>query len=270
MAKAEEEHRSAVKARTEHTRSSGCIVRCETNYVDKHPHSHRWQAAEKARRQKDVYTLPMGPKRFGNWSLEMVQELQSAGALVGKFRKQGEYYGATLKPFVRAFAPFPHNAHHIIPMSVLWNDVIKVAVAKATSDPDKMLNLVIGGFLTEPYNHNGRPNMVLLPTADSEARALGLPKHLEEAKRNHPDYSDLVTIQVATVPEKYDGLANDLNAGKHDEELSPVKVRPQLERISKAIYEALIAIAKANRGKLQTLDEAVSDIATTMSPAAAR
>jgi len=44
-----------------------------------------------------------------------------------------------LRPSTANWWPFPHNAHHIIPMGVLWSNVIDVAVAKAL-DTQKMFD----------------------------------------------------------------------------------------------------------------------------------
>ena len=187
MAKAEEKHRSEFKALPEHNEESGCIVRCQSTYVENHAHSHRWQAAERARSRPDIYPISLDKPRWLTKNLDFIERLRKAGGVAAEGAAKGGKAAIATKPFVRTYSPWPHNAHHIIPISVLWNEVIKKAEAKVPEEKQaRMLNLIMRGVLTEPYNHNGEPNMVLLPTADREAKVLGLPKHLERKEQDHP------------------------------------------------------------------------------------
>jgi hypothetical protein len=271
MAKAEEKHRSEFKALPEHSEKSGCIVRCQSTYVEKHAHSHRWQAAERARSRPDIYPISLDKPRWLTKSLDFIERLRNEGGVAAEGAAKGGKAAFSTKPFVRTYSPWPHNAHHIIPMSVLWNEVIKKAEAKVPEEKQpRMLNLIMRGVLTEPYNHNAEPNMVLLPTADREAKLLGLPKHLEQKEKDHPKYSALIKTQITGVHTKYDGLAKDVEAEKHEAEIKPAQIRTPLEDISDAVFEALVAVAKVNKGKAQTLDDSVAAIAAQMSSAAAK
>lgn len=271
MAKAEEKHRSEFKALPEHNKKSGCVVRCESTYVDKHPHSHRWQAAKRARSRKDVYPIDLKTPRWLTMSLDFIERLRKEGGVADEGAAKGGKAKVATEPFVRSYSPWPHNAHHIIPMSVLWNEVIKKGQAKVADEKQpRMLNLIMRGAILEPYNHNGEPNMVLLPTANREAKVLGLPKHLEHKEKDHPKYSKMVKMQISDVHTKYDGLASDVEAEKHEAEIEIPQIKPPLEKISNAIFDALVAVALANRGKAQTLDGAVASITAQMSNAAAK
>ena len=52
---------------------------------------------------------------------------------------------------------------------------IDQVVSMAKKNQDNMRNLVVGGLLSEPYNNNDKPNMIVLPTRRADARKLGLP-----------------------------------------------------------------------------------------------
>lgn len=245
---------------------SGCVIRCIIPYEEGNAHSHRWNGAEQARAETDVYKLPMDePWRIVGWAMKKLKVLKAQGGLAGAVTKQGKKNIAHIKPFYRMFIPFPHNAHHIVPMGVLWSEVITVVVGKAKRDMDDMFNLVIGGFLTEPYNHNDRPNMITLPMRVKESKALGLPVHLAKKARNHPVYSAKIAQQVkAEIPPMYDDLAKEFNSKKHKKKLEPVQVKDALVAISKATYAAIISLAKANRTAGKTLDDTAQEIADGM------
>lgn len=266
MALTEKDHQSEVKAMKEHTRTSGCVVRCISTYKENESHSHRWNAAEQARAETEVYTLPMDhPKSILRKAKEKLLALLAEGALASKITKQGTNYASTLKPFYRMWIPFPHNAHHIVPMGVLWADVIDKAVNKAKENPGKMFNLVIKGFLTEPYNHNDRPNMITLPTQVKESETLKLPMHLAEKAMSHPVYSAMVASQVsAEVPPMYDGLASAVNEKKHTKNKATIEVKRTLVDISEATYKAIISLAKTKKTAGKTLDQTAKEIAKRM------
>ena len=261
----EQDHRAEIKAMDAHTKTSGCVVRCESAYKEGESHSHRWNAAEQARAEKDVYTIKEEPWRIVGWAMKKLRALAGEGGLVGAISKEGKKNVAKIKPFYRMFIPFPHNAHHIVPMGVLWNDVIDKAVNKAKKAPGDMFNLVIGGFLTEPYNHNDRPNMITLPTREKESKQLGLPIHLAKKARSHPVYSSKVASQVsAKVPPKYDSLAKALNEKKHPPNEATVHVKKILIDISEATYKAIMSMARSAKTAGKTLDETADEIAKQM------
>jgi len=267
----ENEHRKKVEKRDAHKPpGTGCVTRCQGGkYVENNAHSHRWNAAEQARAETAVYTIPLNNNAsIPSWRKPALVRLHQEGGLVGRLRKNA---GNKLKPFFRQWWPFPHNAHHIIPMSVLWQN-IDVAVAKAKKDPGKMFDCVIDGMLTEPYNHNDRPNMITLPTANRESKALGLPQHLEDKALDHPSYSDVVAAQVrAKLPPKYGPLATAVDKAEHPDTPEYVKVKSTLVPIAEATYRAIIALAKEKKLAGKTLDESaqeISALAATLGPQA--
>jgi hypothetical protein len=240
----ENEHRKKIEKMAAHKPpKSGCVTRCQGGkYIEKEKHSHRWNAAVQARSEKKVYTIPLGQNAdIPHWGSKALKRLGEG--LIGIAKKHA---ANQLKPFYRSWWPFPHNAHHIIPVSVLWNNVIDVAVAKA-NDTQTMFDEVIIGFLTEPYNHNDRPNMITLPTRNKESNILGLPMHTD-GRPDHPDYSTSIETQVtAKIPKKYNRLAKALNKKGHVTKRERVKVKRALVGISKATYKAIITLAKSKK-----------------------
>src|ERR1043166_9596376 len=259
----EEEHRSKIEALKAHKPpDSGCVTRCQgSKYVEDQPHSHRWNAAQQARAEKDVYTIPLDENAaIPHWRKHALMRL--GAGLVGTAKRKSPKN--QLKPFYREWWPFPHNAHHIIPMGVLWSTVIDAAVAKVKDEnKQKMFDEVIKYFLVEPYNHNHQPNMITLPTKDKESMILGLPIHLHGKNRDHPDYTKPVASQVsAEIPPKYDAMATAVDEKKHVTEEEQVKVKSDLQYISETIYFAIIELAKAKKLAGQSLDQSADQIAT--------
>jgi hypothetical protein len=256
------QHQDALKKHEKH--KPGCIVRCETDYIEGEPCSHRWNAAEQARGEPSVYTVPLNNAwKIVNWGIKRLKALKGEGALLGAIGNDGQGRNvAFLKPFYRSFIPFPHNAHHIIPMSVLWTKVIDAAAERASPRSGEMKDLVIVGLLEEAYNHNDRPNMITLPLRTKESELLGLPKHLEDKALNHPVYSEKVAKFVsAKVPPKYSALASDVKAEKHLSGKTAPEVGAELRSISTTVYSAIISLAKASKTADKTLDEAAAAIA---------
>jgi hypothetical protein len=259
----EADHRSAINALTEHQASgSGCVIRCESNYVEGKAHSYRWHASKQANAETDVYTVTMTPWRIVNWGMDKLQALFRQGGLSGGIGADSQGRSeAFLKPFARSFIPFPHNAHHIVPVGVLWADVIDVVCKKAGDRGADMFGLVIGGFLKEPYNHHDQPNMVVLPTRVKESILLSLPVHLKEGARSHPNYSKAIAAQVkAEVPPKYDDLVKELTEKKHPENKTTAKVKAALVAISKTTYAVIMSIARARKASGAYLEDEAAGI----------
>ena len=66
----EAEHRENVEKRVAHQPpGSGCVTRCQGGkYVEGNAHSHRWNAAEQARAETEVYTIPLDdPRDIPDW-----------------------------------------------------------------------------------------------------------------------------------------------------------------------------------------------------------
>ena len=258
----ESEHRKKIeKLKAHKAPGSGCVTRCQGGkYVENNDHSHRWNAAQQARAETDVYTIPLDQDvPIPNWRAKALRTLGKG--LIGIVRKHAKNQ---LKPFYREWWPFPHNAHHIIPMGVLWSEVIDAAVAKVLdANKQTMFDEVIQCFLVEPYNHNHQPNMITLPTKNKHSMLLGLPIHLQGKNRDHPDYSKPIATQVrAEIPSKYDALASAVDQKKHVTQQERVTVEPELKYISETVYFAIIELSKAKKLAGKTLDQAADQIAS--------
>lgn len=257
-------HRAFVAAHEEHkSPSSGCIIYCTGKYEIGNAHSHRWNAGKQAKAEKRVpyndYDLWKSRKiSLSGWSAKSVAKLQAEGGFVGTPGATGN-----VKPFYRSFHPFNHNAHHILPSSSI-EQCIEQVVKMAAPNEGNMRSLVVGGMLSEPYNNNDKPNMIVLPTRRPDARVLGLPIHTD-GSCDHPDYRDMVDAQLkAEFPPKYTGMASEVAAAKHDAKVKAPAVKGTLVPISTSIYEALISLAVA-RAKLGESLDSVSDDLNTMS-----
>jgi len=225
-----------------------------------HTHSHRWNAAERARAEKGIpfskYEIKDPSEIFRSQSrLESLKKqglLDKGSSIV---QEKGKVYKTTAVPFADAGHPFPHNAHHIIPMG-RFQDSIDTNANAAAPNAGRMYNFIVGGLITEPYNINGQPNMIILPTQRSPAKTLGLPLHLARKKRDHPAYSTMVENQFKGVFKRsYSKLAQEVSNAAHGKVLTKnPKMKPTLDKISNAMYKALVALSTVLRGKAKTLD----------------
>jgi hypothetical protein len=262
---AEEEHRKKIEKKKEHKAAgSGCVTRCQgSKYVKGNDHSHRWNAAQQARGRKDVYTIDLDTNaKIPHWGVQALRRL-GAGLVSGVAGKIKKHAQNQLEPFYRTWWPFPHNAHHIVPVGVLWKEVIDAAVARVDdSNKQKMFDEVIRCALVEPYNHNHQPNMITLPTRNKESVLLGLPIHLQGKKRDHPDYTKPIAAQVkAELPPKYDALVSAVDQKKHVTQKEQAVIEPELKHISETVYSAIIELAKTKKLAGQSLDQAADAIA---------
>ena len=197
-------------------------------------------------------------------AVERINRLLSKNALWGgrTWKSADGKTTGKIKPFRVFWWPFSHNAHHIIPVGTLWR-AIEMVTNEAAPNSGKMLNLVIGILLEEPYNLNDQCNMIVLPNKIKDSIRLGLPKHLKEKYRSHTDYQNQVAKFVyAKFPPEFKSLAATVKTEDHSKEQEDPKVRAILEGISKATYEAILAVgaATATRGDDVTLDSVSKQI----------
>lgn len=238
---------------------SGCIVRCVQDYRPGHAHSHRWNAAERARGEKGVpYTkYDLNSPSTIYRPLAKLQELQARGNVLTAAisHSRGASYRSVANPFVYAGHPFPHNAHHIIPMSNFHNCIDESANA-AAPNAGRMYNFIVGGLLTEPYNINGKPNMIVLPTQRRAAKALGLPIHTEGGSCDHPAYRRMVALEINGVfSAAYATLAQDVANAVHKKiSAKAPPMQGTLDAISNKMYGAIVGLSAALRGKAESLD----------------
>lgn len=256
-----EQHIEGLEAYKKHNaHDTGCIMRCTDPYQEGKAHSHRWNAAERARAETDIpyNDIEMWEKvqEVNTWSLEKLNILKGEGGLAGPITGPDSKPIGKVKPFYRSFHPFAHNAHHIIPVSILLKSIINTAKS-AKPNFTRMENLIVGGLIDERYNINDQPNMIVLPTQLKPAEILHLPIHLEEKKWNHPAYSRKVKAPVeAKFKEKFQSLASQVAAESHDEtkEHTTPPMATSLEGISNAMYKAIISLAKAGSRVGEHLD----------------
>jgi len=249
------EHRAFVANHKDHKPpGGGCIIYCSGKYEIGNPHSHRWNAGKQAKAEKRVpyndYDLWASRKiNIDGWKPSSVKRLSGEGGFVGTPTATT----GKVKPFYRSFHPFNHNAHHILPTSSI-EKCINLVVARAAKNQGNMQNLVVGGILTEPYNNNDKPNMIVLPTRRSDARRLGLPLHTD-GSCDHPQYRDMIDAQLqAAFPPKYDSMANEVAAAVHNANISAPAIKGMLVPLSEAMYEAIIATAVARQHLGESLD----------------
>jgi len=228
------------------TPTSGCMIRCITRYKEGNTHSHRWNAAERARTETRIPYTTYKNTRGTNWW--------------GRIMKLAI---GDIKPFHRDFHPFPHNAHHIIPMAKFHEDIDAVT-GMAAPNQTPMYNFVVRRILTEPYNINNLPNMIILPTQKPAAKTLGLPTHTG----GHKDYSDMIAILTRNIIiDAYTEVAQEF-AAKIDcedvEDRPEVMVKKSLDAISNKVYEAFIELSEELRDQTKTrsftLDEVNNDL----------
>ncbi|MEX1365913.1 MAG: hypothetical protein AB1Z98_22490 [Nannocystaceae bacterium] len=262
------EHVSYVKAHEAHSSSSGCIIYCTSRYEPGNPHSHRWHAANQARGEGRVpyADFPLFESRRFFRPKAILEGLQKRGGIEGAITPDGRTYTGMVRPFHSAEHPFPHNAHHIIPSGEIEGCINKV-VAKAAPNEGRMQDLVVGGLLTEPYNNNDQPNMIVLPTELEASEVTGLPKHTAQSAssgRNlpqHMNYSAMVRKQLRCKFVKlYRSLSSAVAAEVHPKDQKVPTAGPMMVAISRQTYEAIISIAQARSAVGATMDSTAREI----------
>lgn len=157
-----------------------------------------------------------------------------------------------------ATRPYWHNAHHIIPVSIIEDEI-----ARAGEADIRVSRLIKIGLLKAQYNHNDKPNMVILPHDRVVAAALGLPRHLKghesaahefnpTARRetDHPDYSRRVKFKIRPVIDQYKAT---VSKGANHPAPPDALAKDALVNVSKEIYAAIKAAGPHMKGK--SLDE---------------
>jgi hypothetical protein len=154
--------------------------------------------------------------------------------------------------------PYWHNSHHIIPRSVLQDELLE-----AGKDDSRVTTLITQGLLMATYNLNDKKNMIILAMDRAVSEALGLPRHLlgHEAGPNelegreemdHPDYSRRVRMMIRPVMNQYKKLVMEKLKNAHPDPPDAL-AKEQLERVSETIYRSILVAGKFMRGK--SLDE---------------
>ena len=231
----------------------GCVTVHVTTYQEGHPCSYRWHAAKRAKAETRLRYSAESLERSWNDTQKNLAKLAAwvkAGKASAVVPTEGKL-GFMVEPFATHWWPWKNHAHHIIPRSVLVGTLEKIA-SRAEPHEHRMFDVMIHGLLDEAYNVNAEPNVMILPTLDRDAVAVGLPRHLEGSgggTADHPRYSRAVQVQVlGKLKPMYATLAAVMKSRKHQGKDEGPAVRPVLEAISNTTYEAILARAAADRG----------------------
>lgn len=256
----------------------GCLVKCKhtTGLKENNLCSYRWQALEKAKIDSHIYNYPAysslcvdkgddGKFRTGARMTKKGNCFPRGYAKewMGFFWKDKpthegkEWDLGKGKNFKNWTKPWWHNAHHIIPASML-----KAAITDSAEKDDRLPILIGGGLLKAEYNLHDLDNMIVLPQGTNVAFALKLPRHLrgdqvgpnQEAEYcDHPNYSLSVKKKLMPVIDGYVKALNEALGEDHPEIPSDLS-KKSLEDVSKGLYDDIIAKGKDFPG------EAISDI----------
>jgi len=258
-----DEHIEEIDAYAFHKKSrkkSGCLTRCIQRYQEDDSHSHRWNAARRAWKDRDVYYWDGRDPEGRTWMYRPQATLIRLGA-TNITHSRGRSFGGGVRDFATKSDPFPNNAHHIIPLANL-HSCIDEAAAMAKPNQSRMYNIIVGGLLIELYNINDEPNMIILPTEEPAAAFLGLPTHIG----GHSKYRDMVTLLVdQSIIDAYQALADEVADKAHGKILEErPRLRETFEGISNGLYDAIVALSKVLRNQDQalTLDEASDRLRT--------
>lgn len=247
----------------------GCVTRHVGTYIKGNTCSHRWQAAKRARAETRIqYTNPNG-KGDIEWS-DSAKNL----ATLAKYKLQGKIARAAkavagklvakLEPFATVWWPWKNNAHHIVPRSTLATTLEELASSAGDAKSGKVFDIMVQALLTEKYNLNGQPNMIMLPVLESDGVAMKLPAHLSGKKRDHPAYSRKVKGVVKwKLRPVYKALIDAVKAEKHSEKDKAPAARSILEEIANTTYDAIINRAAAARDANEA-DVTLDSIAATL------
>jgi hypothetical protein len=178
--------------------------------------SHRWQAYQRALKDKARYDWPKyqslaqrGGKvqtaathdkkgqLFPPW---YSKELDAPSKVPRPGGKEGGSWDLEHADNfqVKCYRPYWHEANHIIPNSTLKK--VLASLGEGMQSPHRVRRIVRARLLEQRYNLNHEDNMILLPMDEEVARALGLPRHRKTAfLRSHKSYSDNVEKEVQLI-----------------------------------------------------------------------
>ncbi|MFP2928407.1 AHH domain-containing protein [Pyxidicoccus sp. 3LG] len=215
-----------------------------------HSCNYRWQGFKRALDEPRSYNWP----RYKSLSEELSRRpsmVLLARTVGSKMKvaapKQGDWdVGEGGKNFrTSCNVPYWHEAHHIIPDSILSASI--AGLGEGTPQKTEYKKMARGGLLDEHYNLNHKLNLILLPMDETISMTLGLPRHRITADVfSHSAYSDKVKRMV-------------------DEALRPVQKKLQkheapdykackgdLEGISRKLYPLIVLAGKLiKKGRLK-------------------
>lgn len=253
---AKEDHVAQVE--TQLHKPGACLVTHVSAYVDGDACSHRWGAYQHAQDVKAWYNWPayaalehdtrLPPSRRPTkkkWDLD--QDTQWNIGPVPNFR-------------LRAGAPYAHNAHHLVPRSVL-----ATAMTKAANDDPRLVDITRIALLGAQYNLHAKENMIILPMRQLVAATLGLPRHIagidaapgvKAARCDHPVYSSKVLDMLKPIFADFAGMIDDSD---HPEDVAEF-ARGKLEKVSQDLFERLRTWAQTANAAGAALDDAPAQV----------
>lgn len=187
-----------------HHPKGGCLNRHVGGKPSKtvdNPCSHRWQAYEKMKATSGLYNWPRYKSLADAGEQQRTARMRAkSGNMFPKYYrtfldppKQGDWDVKGDNFFVRAYDPYWHEAHHIVPNSTLGEAIADVGQGAFTI-------VIRRGLSEEKYNLNDKKNMVMLPMDMPVSKAIGLPRHRQTAAaRSHKGYSRLVKGRLKSI-----------------------------------------------------------------------
>jgi len=209
--------------------------------------SYQWQGFHKAQKKKALYNWN---KYDGIGSRKLAMRTSSGFVWVSRpTPRKGDWdVGATIyKGRVNhadhCDTPYYHEAHHIIPDSVLRN-----CIQELFGEMAPVLWKVRAKLLQEKYNLNHKGNMILLPLDAVVARALELPRHREFNVRSHNTYSRHVMRRVKKILKVNQQNIANCKLVKY------TKTKDQLISLSKTLFDRIVAAGKAQVSSLNDMN----------------
>jgi hypothetical protein len=231
------------------TREGGkCMVRCEYIYKQRNSCSYRWQALkwiDPGGADRDIYKSHSKGLSGTDWrsvSPSYAAKLSAAGALVtmtapapiksGKMRSNVQGVA-----FRTAFAPYPNQAHHLLPEATLKNGILEV-----TQPAPTVQDLIVQGLLEKKYNLNHYENVMILPTGRKDGCQMGLPCH----PTNHNKMDKQILKKVLEALKPYQAVVKAVLKDEDHPNPDPEDIKDDLEEIGKTIHKNIVSDGERN------------------------
>jgi hypothetical protein len=213
-----------------------CLSGHLSKYTSGDSCSYRWQGVKQAEDNSGPYDSH--PKDYCR--------VKGAKLAKGFFRKL--FLGGG-ENFHTGFMPYANQVHHILPSSGLRN-----GMDEATESKPDLIKTMCDGLLTQKYNINFRPNMIILASKWRDACHIGLPTHLGD----HPDYTASIQEKVLEAMAPYASLADQ---GMEHDDPDFEDLKDDLEAISTSMYPSIVSYGQtAIKGKCKKAKITVNDL----------
>src|ERR1043165_1487235 len=198
-----------------------------------------------------AYVSHLAPPGPGDWDLEGPTKTLKRKTI----SKRSESIPKKAN-FTKDRWPYWHNAHHLIPKSLL-NDTIDEVGKNADHNPEAS-SIIRKCLLEAKYNVNFKINMIILPQDREVGRILRLPRHLilvqlsgdeKQIERVetacHEAYDRYVLVRLKRI---INGFAGRIHKKKCEDPKNPGLAKDQLERLSTKLYDEIIKFGKVRFG----------------------